>query len=869
MHIRNENLVLQWLRRVIFIAANACFAVAMAGEAEWNGLMEAGRTAYLIGDQSGAIAYLQEALKEAEAFGERDTRLALALHELARSHSRQGNLNLAEPLFWRSLAIREKALGPLHRDVADTLQELGSLYANQGRHADADPLYRRAWAIWAQMPAAERLDVALSLDDWTLLRRIRLRDGDDALRLALANRESKLGAEHPEMAKSLSTVAMMYQSEGSYSYAEPLYQRALAIWEKRLGSETLAVAKSLTGLGHVYHARGRYAEADSLFQRSLAIYESVLGAEHPEVGKALAGLAFAYNRERRFDEALAFARRATRLLAERYTGREEASRGALLFEQRTQSWRFDLHLALLSATGSAQAAGEGFEVEQFARVSDTAEQVERMAVRQAAGSDALAQIVRSRQDAAARLQDLDSRIVQAVSRLPEHRDLDAEARIRAEAVEAKRTLAALDARIEKEYPRYRELTNPRPVPLPEAQKLLRPDEALIVFLVARDASYVWAVGQGAVTFQRIALTGHELATKVSKLRAQLDLGVIDPSAIFAKPFDVATAHELYRELFGPAAEVMRRAKALLIVPDGALTSLPLGVLVTDPPAAPLREGRPDDHAQVAWLAKKYATTVLPSVSSLRVLREFTRASLGSEPFGGFGNPLLQGDPAMSRARRKMSFFTRGAIADSAEIRRFYAPLPETESELRSIAKSLGAPERALYLGQDATETKVKSLDLSRFRNLAFATHAAVAGAFTGVAEPGLVLTPPETATEQDDGFLTASEIAQLKLNADWVILSACNTAAPDGTPGAEGYSGLAKAFFYAGARALLVSHWSVSSEAARALTSRMFEEAAKGANKAEALRRSMLALMQRRENPYFAHPSFWAPFVVVGEGNSR
>ena len=108
------------------------------------------------------------------------------------------------------------------------------------------------------------------------------------------------------------------------------------------------------------------------------------------------------------------------------------------------------------------------------------------------------------------------------------------------------------------------------------------------------------------------------------------------------------------------------------------------------------------------------------------------------------------------------------------------------------------------------------MDLSDYRILAFATHGLVSGEMKGLAEPALVFTPPESGTEADDGLLTASEIATLELDADWVILSACNTAAADGTPGAEGLSGMAKAFFYAGARALLVSHWSVNSPAGKA-----------------------------------------------------
>ena len=160
---------------------------------------------------------------------------------------------------------------------------------------------------------------------------------------------------------------------------------------------------------------------------------------------------------------------------------------------------------------------------------------------------------------------------------------------------------------------------------------------------------------------------------------------------------------------------------------------------------------------------------------------------------------------------------------------------------------------------------MKSLDLGPYRTLAFATHGLMSGDFEGLVEPALVLTPPNRATENDDGLLTSSEVSQLKLNADAVLLSACNTAAPDGTPGAEGLSGLAKAFFYAGARSLLVSHWAVASDAAVALTTSAYreQEAAPDIGRAEALRRAMKTLM---DQPGFEHPADWAPFVVVGEG---
>jgi CHAT domain-containing protein len=213
---------------------------------------------------------------------------------------------------------------------------------------------------------------------------------------------------------------------------------------------------------------------------------------------------------------------------------------------------------------------------------------------------------------------------------------------------------------------------------------------------------------------------------------------------------------------------------------------------------------------------------------------------------------------------------RGAVADVDAVRQL-PPLPETADELSGLAKSLGAGADTLYLRERASEATLKKLKLDEYRVLAFATHGLVANEIHNLREPALVLTPPGKASADNDGLLTASEIARLKLNADWVILSACNTAASDGTPGADGLSGLAKAFFYAGSRALLVSHWPVVSQAALRLTTGALDALKRepGIGRAEALRRAQLALLDDTSlGPEFAHPLVWAPFVVVGEGGA-
>jgi CHAT domain-containing protein len=207
-------------------------------------------------------------------------------------------------------------------------------------------------------------------------------------------------------------------------------------------------------------------------------------------------------------------------------------------------------------------------------------------------------------------------------------------------------------------------------------------------------------------------------------------------------------------------------------------------------------------------------------------------------------------------------------------------LPETADELCAVARQLGADEREVNLGARATETRVKQLNgegaLGQARVLHFATHGLIASETESVAkslaEPALLLTPPDSATATDDGLLTASEVTELKLDADWVVLSACNTAAAGEDGSAEALSGLARAFFFAGARALLVSHWYVDSRAAVQITTTAFAELKRDPKigRAEALRRAMLAAMNDPGRPRSwtpaAHPAVWAPFVVVGEG---
>ena len=448
-----------------------------------------------------------------------------------------------------------------------------------------------------------------------------------------------------------------------------------------------------------------------------------------------------------------------------------------------------------------------------------------------------------------------------------------------------------------------------------------PEETFVIVVTAKEARWASAtLGTNALKGEVAALrcgldeeewgtyTAIEACTELLELPRAVD---VDKEPL---PFHLGRAHSLYQALLGPF-ESLINGKRLLVVPSGPLTSLPFNVLVPAKPRHPLPRTY-DEYNDVAWLGARNALVTLPAVSSLASLR----SQLASGPraqarYAGYGNPVLEGNqrycrqpakavslacpnipvekvkalPAEARppgrgARRSgganvAKVYARGRrSAESIEAVRELCPLPDTEYEISCVAARFPARDRLLplRLREKATERDIKALsqsgELSRYSILHFATHGLLAGDVRQItereAEPALVLTPPETSTDpDDDGLLTASEVAALKLNADWVVLSACNTAAGEKS-GAEALSGLARSFFYAGARSLLVSHWPVYSDAAVRLATFAFTELDrdKKAGRAEALQRSMTALMKDRSTPYNAHPSVWAPFVLVGDG---
>jgi CHAT domain-containing protein/Tfp pilus assembly protein PilF len=822
-------------------------------------------------------------------------------NDLGNLYKDAGRFPEAEKALQRAIVLGRERYGEGHPNVSASMGNLATVLEAESRYAEAETLDKQALANYEKLYGSSHPLTSIGLNNLAniYVDQGRTEDAAGLQRRGVAIQEKAFGPESPDLARGLTNLASSYRELGRHDEALALYERALRIMEHKFGEQAGVSALAYGAMGRALQDGGRFEEAAQNLGRALEIDQRVLGPEHPHLVTDLRSIALLDVTTGNLKEARQDLERALAIAQAKLGARHRDTIGALIgladLDGREGAWpnalarlrtasaamdsaQFDrftnLDTALVEAIWQTAnghpddaAANEAFGAAQRVHETQAGAALAQMAARFGAGDDAIAAAVRRQQDLKAALESLDKRVTAELGSPDGKRNDAMIARLRAE---IDRTHAAFDqisAQIAREFPAYTELSSPAPLSLAQTRALLKPDEALISFLSMADKSYVFAVTREASVWREIPLGAKKISDQVSRLR----LGLFDPAPDASpKPFDLVASFELYTALIGPVETAIAGKAKLLVVPTGALTSLPFHVLVTRKPD--LTGDPAERYRRAAWLLNDRAITVLPSVTSLRALRAFAKTSRATKPFIGFGDPQLQrpgGAGKQEAARRVQPYqsYYNGTTVDIDRLRNGLPALPETGDELRAVARDLGASDSDVQLGQAATVTAVRNMPLDQYRVIDFATHGLVAGEVGGLSEPALVLSLPDRPTPEDDGLLTASRIARLRLDADWAVLSACNTAAGD-KPGAEGLSGLARAFFYAGARALLVSHWPVDSAAAVKLTTGAFGELRKNPaiGRAEALRRSMQALIADKSSPDNADPSTWAPFVLVGEG---
>lgn len=784
------------------------------------------------------------------------------LLSIARNEMKQGKLAAAEADARRALLGILKAQGKYTPVTPNFIIGLAGILVEQGRYKEAEQLGRSALDVLRTIGVAdeapESAAILSSLGNILVLQRKMKEAGEIYAQL------DKAMAQWPAQQREVfelngSRIAALYASgqvDAGIAAATALVKKQTA----RTGANSFDTAAAHGTLAIGYVRAGRDADAIREFKIAIPV---LMAAARENVDE---------------DDPTIVAARSARLqrIVESYIG--VLARGA---------------------AKSNDVAVETFALADAIRGRSVQKALANASARMVAKDAALAEVVRSEQNLGKQISAALGTLNNLLAMPSDQRD---EATVRAtsaaiDKLRADRKSAQQD--IKRRFPTYADLIDPKPPSVDEIKNALRPGEALLSYYFGQNASFVWAVPKdGDVAFASVPATALELEAKVRRLRAALEPQVSMVSEI--PPFDVALGYELYALLLKPVEAAWQPAKSLIVATNGALGELPLSLLPTapaqiDPAAKPLFA----NYRKVAWLARSHAVTVVPSASAIVTLRRLPRGSPARDKLIGFGDPYFNADQAAEAESEQAAptVIASAAAADGENVTRgiplrlrasphtedndaatlgMLPRLPDTRFELISMAEALQAdPAKALYLGKAANEENVETLDLSHYRIVAFSTHGLVPGDLDGLTQPALALTAPDVAGVKGDGLLTMEKILALKLDADWVVLSACNTAAGAGA-GAEAASGLGSAFFYAGTRALLVTNWSVHSASARELITDLFrrQRADPALTRGEALRQAMMALLDGpgavddsgRTVYSYAHPLFWAPYSVIGDG---
>lgn len=788
--------------------------------------------------RTAAIQALEAALGiSATQFGVQDVGAVNDLKILGIQYQYRRDFELAVSTQQRALEIIERVFGRNASAAASVLTYIGLAQTSLGLLPDAAQTYARAEPLAKGSP--DPRDWCRYLAQSSFLMR---EQGDHAGSLKRAHDGTACARERKLPAATIGN-AIMFEAEAlffskRYAEAAALGEQGVGELARGHGGYHPEIAITWEWIGFARTENNEPAKAREAFNRSLELRQVMYGGGVP-VAESWFGLGRAYRVERNLPASLDAYRKGVQALETDRFGR------AALNAPRVASYLESIHQAAQAdAANSGTIWREAVRAIQLVRGDVTTGAIRQMATRLAANDPAIGEVAKRLQEQQDRLSRLRADLAREGRRQEAERDAGFEEQVKGEIRAAAQEMEAAERQVQGQYPRYASLVGRNLVGAEELARLLKPDEALLATHVTREATYVVLLRAQGAAGHRAAVRQGDLTELVARVRHGVDW-----SEEQDRKFDREASQQLHNLLLAPLTAQLQGVKRLVVAPSGPLQSLPFALLASS-------EG---------WLAQRFAIATVPSLAAFRDLRHARAPKPAPQPFIGFGDPDFAGAGAGLRNLAALAGACRRGLVQPAELRGL-ARLAESADELKRIAATLKAPPGSVILGAKATEAAVKSSKLADYRVVMFATHGVLPSEIRCLGEPALALTPPASASARDDGLLNASEVVSLNLNADFVVLSACNTASADGKLSGEALSGLTRAFFYAGARGALVSHWAVASEPTVALTTATFEAYTKDpkAGRAAALQKAQLAMLAK---PATAHPVFWAPFVLVGDGS--
>jgi CHAT domain-containing protein len=782
--------------------------------------------------------------------------------ETARLAGAADNFPAAESNYRRALAIEERLFGQRSEVVGQTLAELALQVSNQGRFDDAAALFRRAGPM---IEAAAADNVRARYDSYLALDAANQRHYEDALifaRQATAARRAEVAAAkraNADADDSVSPVVPVSQGELAHALriesemalrlhdlasAQATAEEALWIVSDEPGLPLWWRADTVSLLGEINERRGRVVAAEHDLRDARDLNTKLFGETAPT---ALADLRLGgfYARQQLYPAALDAFHSAFAIAATDPVARAEVASDDIVHYTTAE----------LASGDPATRNAKIFSAAQLVNSSVADKTIARVAAREAAGDPALSALIAQAQAAE---HDRDVARIRLAAEYAKPDGVRNDERLRTlqdNAQSATTNASAMMEKVRKSFPQYARLADPAAAGLSAVQAQLGPNEAFVSFVFGLKSGYALLVRAHNMQAVPLKIGESELASDVSDLRR-----AFVPVAGRVADFSLANSYALYRALLEPLAGHLGGVDHLIVVPGAALSSLPLSLLVTAPPSA-------QDYRSAAWLIRRYALSSVPSPRAfLTLAAEAAHRAPAPRAFLGLGAPDFPG-PGGEAGARALSDLTSSCLLAgpvSADLLRALPPLPGTAQEVRTIGARVGGADADILIGAAATEAKLRAQPLDQCAELYFATHGILPGELHCEGEPALALSPPQAAAAStaSDGMLQASEIAQMKLDADLVVLSACNTAETAGSLGGSALQGLSDSFFAAGARAVLASHWEVPSDATQTLMMALFDPANRAGGLAQSLRRSQLALIAQKAT---AHPFYWAAFTIIGD----
>lgn len=775
----------------------------------------------------------------------------------------KGQLVEAEPIYKHSLNLYRQQLSSQHPAIARTLHSLAIVYKNLGFHERSSKYYDQAIKSFRMALGSSSAPEAATQLEYSLLLS-KIGKSERAIKKAQQSLSifQHLGNEWKlQWGYAHSALGTALLSNQQRTKSITAFEKAKTFMTQARGKNAIDLPPVLSQLAEAYIENNQLDKAQQNIDAALTIHENNKANTPFALAQALSIKARLLTHSHGNQSALNIADRYIQIMENRLSNFNGRMQDAAQEEQRQSRHLFEEYLNIaypVYLKTPENTAEKMLLAAQYPIASGTASAIAKMASRFAKKNNALSGLIKEREILLNQLENQERLSTEHLAGINTNNK-------KPNLKNVARQLRHVELTLQNQFPDYVQLTNPQPVSLTQIQDALQVQEAAYTHISSNSGSYLFLITKNDIAISKTKLTSEELSTLVSAIRKSVDLAGVN-SMDELPPFRINEAHQIYSNLFKPFEKKLTSIKHLIAVFDGGMQNLNPALLLKEKPA--LKTLAAKDYRNLAYFGNDIASSIAPSLSAFVYLRTYQAKHRKKQTkLLGFGDPDLDSKQIPTRSVNASQLTSTLSLKPN-DIRSALSSLPDTSKELQTIASLIGHKNSELFLRENATEAQLKQTDLSPFNLIVFATHGLLTGEFKGLAEPALVMTPPDNATELDNGLLTASEITELSLQADWIILSACNTAGPDGRPGAEGLSGLAKSFFYAGTRTLLVSHWSVSSDATTDITTGTIRHIrhAPAIGVAEALRRATLELITSHRHKIYAHPAFWAPFTVVGEG---